>query len=335
MLKCLEFLSCIWEPKEEVVMQSNIKEEPEIPPELYLSDLLEQIEEKDKPQELVLKEASFDISKIKSYCPDNKEDVKKYTFRPENFNQFIGQENNKENIKLNIQRINMGIKTHFLFDAIQGHGKTTMAYLIAKELDAKLIERVGQQICDEDLINIINEINSSQEKNIVFFVDEIETIKPKYLKTLNPILEDFTVAGKQVKPFIFIGATINKHILIKRSSDTLDRLSTHIRFSRYTPAEITQIVKQYKQQMYDSYNVPNEVITRIAQNCKLSPRISITMLEDYLVIKDVDKLLRFRNIVKDGLNIVDIKILKVLHDFAKPMGNGVKLLEGLNNDTER
>jgi len=98
------------------------------------------------------------------------------------------------------------------------------------------------------------------------------------------------------------------------------------------------------------------------------------MLEDYLVIKDVDKLLRFRNIVKDGLNIVDIKILKVLHDFAKPMGssalamsaginqadyeriyepflvelgyikrtprrqiniNGVKLLEGLNNDTER
>lgn len=276
------------------------------------------IDDDDKPQELTIKEATFDVSKIKSYTGEKI--IDKATFRPQTFDQFIGQENNKKRILLNIDKIKMGIKTHFFFDAIQGHGKTTMAYLIAKELDAKIIERVGQQICDEDLVNIINEINASKEKYVVFFIDEIETLKPKFCKTLNTILEDFNVAGKDVKPFIFIGATINKYLLMKRSPDTLDRISAQIRFNRYTKEEIERIMIQYSQKLYSKYEIPANAIYKIASNCKFSPRISTDMLGDYVVIKDADKLLEYRDIVKDGLTGLDVKIIKVLQSNVKPMG---------------
>ena len=276
-------------------------------------------EEEEKQQEIVLKEASFDVSKIKEYKPEV--EVKKFIFRPQTFDQFIGQEMNKQRILMNIKKIKMGIKTHFFFDAIQGHGKTTMAYLIAKELNAHIIERVGQQVCDEDLINIINEINSCKEEYVVLFIDEIDTLNPKICKTFNTILEDFNVAGKDIKPFIFIGATINKFLVQQRSPDTLERISAQIRFNRYNQQEISKIIQQFYNQMYKEHDVPQSAFEKISANCKFSPRISISMLEDFIVTKDVDKVLDYHEIVKDGLTKTDFKLLKILEENnEKPLG---------------
>ena len=271
-----------------------------------------------EPLKVEIKNAQLDVSKIVEY---KGEEVKKFEFRPQKWEQFIGQKEGKERAKTVIKKANRGIRTHILVDGIKGHGKTTYIELLAKSLNAKLIERVGKQIDEDSLLDIINEINRSTEKYVIFFLDEIETTDWKVIKILNPIIEQFKISGKKIKPFIFAGATINKHILIKNNPDTLDRISTHIKFARYTAENIERIIRQYKEQLYPDESVPDEVFKTISQNAKFNPRTAIfTLLEDYIVEQDINKVLKNAKIIKDGLNEIDVRILRALSNSKRALG---------------
>ncbi len=259
----------------------------------------------------------FDVSKIKEW---EGQEIKKFEFRPQNFTQFIGQKEAKERAKTIIKKARQGMKSHFIVDGIKGHGKTTYVELIAKELNAKLIERVGKQIDEENLVEIINEINNSTKEFVMFFIDEFDTMDWKDVKVLNPIIESFKIAGKKIRPFIFASATINKHLLIDKNPDTLDRISHHIKFERYSNKEIAQILRQYRQQMYSQYSVPEEVIKIISNNCKFNPRTSIALLEEFIIEQDINKVLNNSKIIKDGLTKKDIEILEVLSNSKRAMG---------------
>lgn len=276
-----------------------------------------EINKDNSPLKVEIKNSQLDVSKIIEY---KGEEVKKFEFRPQTWEQFIGQQEGKERAKTIIKKAKRGIRTHFLVDGIKGHGKTTFVELLAKSLNAKLIERVGKQIDEDSLLDVINEINTSTEKYVIFFLDEIETTDWKVIKILNPIIEQFKVSGKKVKPFIFVGATINKHVLIKNNPDTLDRIPSHIKFARYTVKDIEKIIRQYKEQLYNEEQVSNEVIKAISKNSKFNPRTSIAILEDYIVEKDIKKVLRNYKIIKDGLNEIDIEILKVLSHSKRAIG---------------
>lgn len=271
----------------------------------------------EEAQEITIKENSFDISKIKEY---QGESFKKFEFRPQVFSQFIGQEEAKNKAQTIIKRIKSGMKGHFFVNGIKGHGKSTYVKLIAKELDAYLIERIGKQIDEKNLIDIVNEINTSTKDNVMFFLDEIDSTDPKVIKVLNPIIESFEIAGKRIKPFIFACATINKHILIKNNPDTLDRIGTHIKFSRYNSDEIVKIITQYKEQLYSSKQISKKVYNIISINCKYNPRTAISLLEDYVVEGDIDYVLKNSKIIKDGLTETDIKILNALKNSGKRTG---------------
>jgi len=211
---------------------------------------------------------SLDINKIKEY---QGKEIQKFEFRPQNFQQFVGQKEAKDRAKTIIKKVKRKIRAHFILSAIKGHGKTTFVELLAKELDAHLIERVGKQVDEKNLVDIINEINTSKKENVIFFLDEMDSMDWKVIKILNPIIEQFKIAGKKIKPFIFAGATINKHILVKNNPDTLDRIPTHIKFERYDASEIAQIITQYKKELYPQETVAQEVIKSISENCKFNP----------------------------------------------------------------
>lgn len=208
---------------------------------------------------------------------------------------------------------------YLIEDFIVNHN-TTFVELLAKSLNAKLIERVGKQLDEDSLVDIVNEINTSKEKYVIFFLDEIETADWRVIKILNPIIEQFKINNIKIKPFIFVGATINKHILIKNNPDTLDRIPTHIKFARYTVEDIEKIVKQYRQQLYTDENISEEVMKLISKNCKFNPRTSISLLEDYIVEQDIKKVLKNSKIVKNGLNEIDIEILKALNQSKRALG---------------
>jgi Holliday junction resolvasome RuvABC ATP-dependent DNA helicase subunit len=281
-----------------------------------------------KPIKVEIKNPQIDTSKITPYVG---EEVKKFEFRPRNFKEFIAQDQSKEQAKTIIKKSQRGIKGHLFLSARQGTGKTTFIQILAKELDAKLITRVGKQLDEPDeLVNVINEINTCPEKNVIFFCDEMDSMDKKIIKMLNPIIEEFKISGLAIKPFIFAGASISKDILIKNNPDTMDRISHHINFSPYSIDDIKKILIQYKNQLYPEDKINNKELDTIASSCKFCPRIGISLLEDFIVEKDIQKVLHNRRIVKDGLTEIDIKILQVLSKAKRPMGcNAVALRSGL------
>ena len=283
-----------------------------------------------EPIKVEVKDTKFNSSQIVEY---EGEDFQKFEFRPQTWQQFISQTFAKEQAQTIAKKAKRGIRCHFLLSAIKGHGKTTFVELFAKSLGAKLIQRVGKQIDEDELLNIVNEINTSAEKFVVLFIDEIDTMDWKVLKVLNPIIEQFKINGKKIKPFIFASATINKHLLIKTNPDTLDRIPHHIQFIRYSAEDIAQIVKQYKAQLYPDENISEEIIMKIGNSCKFNPRTSISLLEDFVVINNIEKVLKDRHIIKEGLTKLDIKILEVLNEATRPMGaNALAMRVGLGEN---
>lgn len=284
----------------------------------------------EEPLKVQIKDGKFDSSQIIEY---KGEESKSFEFRPQTWEQFIGQYNAKEQAQTIMKKARKGIRSHFILSAIKGHGKTTFVELLAKDLGAKLITRVGKQIDEEELLKIVNEINTSSEKYVVFFIDEIDSMDWKVIKVLNPIIEQFKISGVKIKPFIFASATINKHILVKNNPDTLDRIPHHLQFIRYNAEDISKIITQYKEQLYPKELVSLEVIKTISESSKFNPRTSISLLEDYVVVQDIDKVLKDRHILKNGLDIFDVKILKILNKAVRPMGaNAVALRTGLNQN---
>jgi len=269
---------------------------------------------------IVIKDGQLDTNKIIEY---EGEGIRKFEFRPLKWEQFIGQEEAKDRGKTIIKKIKKGLKSHFLVDGIKGHGKTTYVELLANDINAHIIKRIGKQINEDNLPDIINEINTSKSKYVMLFVDEIDTMDWKVLKMFNPIIESFKIAGKQIKPFIFAGATINKHILIKQNPDTLDRIPTPIKFKRYNSIELLQIIEQYIKELYSDEEIKPEDLIVIAENCKYNPRTAIALLEEYIVEHNIQKVLANCNIMNMGLTKIDIKLLKILNDSPKAIGANV------------
>jgi len=286
-------------------------------------------EEQDETMKVEIINSKFDVSKIKEY---KGEGLKKFEFRPTNFSEFISQEQAKLQAKTIIKKVARGMKGHLFLSARQGTGKTTFIGLLANELKAKLITRVGKQLDNpEELINVINEINTSKEKNVIFFIDEIDSLDKKMIKLLNPCIESFEVSGKRIKKFIFAGASINKDVLIQNNPDFLDRIGSHLFFTSYANKDIMKILQQYKKQLYTDDKVSEEILETISNSCKFCPRIGISLLEDYIVEQDINKVLKNRRIVKGGLTEIDIKVLSVLNKATRAMGaNSLSQRIGIN-----
>ena len=286
--------------------------------------------EEDKPQKVIIKDNNIDVSRIKEYTG---EEIRKFEFRPQTWKQFIAQDEAKMRAKTIMKKVKRGIRSHLILSAIKGHGKTTFIELLAKDMNAHLIQRVGKQVDEDSLVDIINEINTVEAERVVLFIDEIDSMDWKVIKILNPIIEQFKINDKKIRPFIFACATINKHLLIKTNPDTLDRIPHHIQFSRYKAEDIKQIIAQYKNQLYNKESVSENVINVIASSCKFNPRTGIALLEDYVVEKDIQKVLTNCHIIKNGLTKIDINILEVLNKSERAMGaNAVAMRVGLGQN---
>ena len=320
MLKCLEFLHCLFEPKEDITPSLKVNND-NISPDMYIDDILKQIDDEKKetfPMEVVIKDGGVDTSKLLNY---EGEKQAKFKFRPNTFEEFIGQKLNKEIIKDALKGIKMGELFHFFFYAKPGVGKTSMARVMQKELNAEMVEMIGKQITMDSLISAMNTFYNSNKDHCIFFIDEVDTVKSELCKVMNPMIEDFKLGDKQLRPFIFIGCTINKNILIQRGNgDFLGRVNYPIMFDKYNKNDIVRILEQYIEQVYSQEKFDKKAIEIIAGNCRNEPRKAIHMLKHYRINKDIDKMIQNYKIVKDGLTMIDIKVLQVLNSkYPKTM----------------
>ncbi len=264
---------------------------------------------------------------------------KSINIRPTTLEEYIGQDQIKEKIKIFIQASKKR-KTpldHILLCGPPGLGKTTLAQIIANELGTQLKITSGN-ILDKkgDLAGIL----TSLEEGDILFIDEIHRLSPSVEETLYSAMEDYKIdiilgKGKSarsirldIKPFTLIGATTRTGLL---TSPLLSRFGIVLNFDYYTIEAIKQIIKRTASIL--NFYIDEQSAYEIAKRSRGIPRIANKLTKrvlDYLTIKYDGKIdrkktleaLKFLGIDKYGLNNIDRKYLSVLiYQFnCKPVG---------------
>ncbi len=244
------------------------------------------------------------------------EDTFEKTIRPDSIDEYIGQADVKENLKVFIEatKIREESLDHVLLYGPPGLGKTTLAYIIANELGVNIKTASGPTIEKSgDLAAIL----STLEPGDVLFIDEIHRM-PRYIEEiLYPAMEDFSLdiivgsegSSRNIKidlpPFTLIGATTRAGDL---SSPLRDRFGIISKLSYYTVSELEEIIKRTSRVM--NVSIDNEAALELAKRSRGTPRIANRLFKrvcDFaLVLGDGNIDLK---ITKESLNRLKVDML--------------------------
>ena len=251
------------------------------------------------------------------------------TIRPQNFDEYIGQSDVKENIKVFVTAAKMRNTSldHVLLYGPPGLGKTTLSHIIANELGVNIKTASGPTIEKSgDLAAIL----STLEPYDVLFIDEIHRI-PRYIEEiLYSAMEDFNldiVIGTEgqsrninidLPPFTLVGATTRAGDL---SSPLRDRFGITCKLNYYTTDELKTIVKRSARVL--NLNIDDKAAEIIAKRSRRTPRIANRLLKrvsDFALVKGLDVInesitnesLKRLNVDESGLDKTDIEYLESL-----------------------
>lgn len=247
--------------------------------------------------------------------PDRLEDELEYdlTLRPSRFDEFVGQEKIKENLKIFIEAAKRRKEAldHVLFYGPPGLGKTTLANIIAKEMGVNIkgtsgpvLERPG------DLAGILTNLSEKE----VLFIDEIHRLNHVVEEHLYPAMEDFKFdvmidkgpAARSVKlslhPFTLIGATTRAGLL---TSPLRARFGVVGRLDFYQPEDLYKIVLRSAKIL--DISITEEGAMEIARRSRGTPRVANRLLRrvrDYAQVKAKGKI--DKNVAHDALLMLDV-----------------------------
>ncbi len=261
---------------------------------------------------------SFKIDKEKkSENLDSKEIVYDKSFenniRPQKLDEYIGQTALKSTLKISIEAAQKRNKQidHMLFYGPPGLGKTTLASVIANELETKIkITSAPALERPRDIIGILMSLKNGE----ILFIDEIHRLNKVTEEILYPAMEDFfldmtTGKAQTVKTlrvplpkFTLIGATTKAGAL---SGPLRDRFGIIHRLQFYTVEELSKVVSRTAKILEIDINQEGAEI--IASRSRGTPRIAnrlVKRVADYAVVKGDGKITK--DIAIDALNTLHI-----------------------------
>ena len=271
--------------------------------------------------------------------------------RPKTFTEYVGQNKIKENLKIMIGAAKKRNETmeHLLLHGPSGLGKTTLAYLIARELGSNIkitsgtaLEKAG------DVGSILTGLNDGD----VLFIDEVHRLNKAVEEVIYPAMENFKldiIIGKgnsaktlqiDLPNFTLIAATTKISML---SSPFRSRFGVNFRLDFYNDTDIEQIIGRSAKLL--NIVIEPGAIKTIAQASRFTPRIANRLLKrvrDYAqmnnnsVIKSRTALdaLKMLEIDDKGLEETDRKILHTISDTFSGGPAGLKAIAAAISEEE-
>lgn len=273
------------------------------------------------------------------------------TLRPNAWDEYIGQQNIKENLKILLQAASERNHPaeHILFYGPPGLGKTTLAHLIAKETQRQMkitsgpaIEKVG------DLASILTNLAPGD----IVFIDEIHRLNKMVEEVLYPAMESGVldiIIGKgpsartiqlELPPFTLVAATTRIALL---SAPLRSRFSGGVfRLEFYTQDEIKKILGRSANIL--GINLDDEALEEIAKRARFTPRTANYFLKrcrDYAQVhkSDIDKnsvkkALALLEVDEEGLTASDRRVLEIIIEKFKGGPVGLKTIAAATSEEE-
>ena len=235
--------------------------------------------------------------------------------RPKTFEEYIGQNNIKENLKVVIGAAKKRKEPieHLLLHGPSGLGKTTLAYLIAKELGASIKITSGTAL---EKAGDVGSILTGLSDGDILFIDEVHRFNKMVEEVIYPAMENFKldiVIGKgnsaktlqiDLPRFTLIAATTKISLL---SAPFRSRFGVSFRLDFYKDEDIEKIISRSANLL--DIKIDKPAIKVVAASSRFTPRVANRLLKrvrDYAQMKDL-------NNVDEALAKESLKLLEIDH----------------------